>query len=141
MRKKARRRVRLGSDQPSMRFESLERRDLLAVFAVTSADDAGPGTLREAIDSANTTAGADMITFNIGGGGAQTISLLSELPSLTDEVIILLATNALTDLPDAESGFAYIYDTNGDGTISSGESALRTLANEMYSLINEQGDL
>jgi hypothetical protein len=54
---------------------------------------------------------------------------------------LLLATNDLTDLPDELSGFAHIYDQDGDGQIDSDETALRTMANEVYSLINEQGDI
>jgi hypothetical protein len=52
---------------------------------------------------------------------------------------LLLATNSLTDAPDSTSGFAYIYDRDGDGSISDEESLLRTLANDVYSDINEQG--
>ena len=54
---------------------------------------------------------------------------------------LLLATNDLTDLPDFLSGFAYIYDRNGDGVIDADEAALRSQANEIYTLINEQGDI
>jgi hypothetical protein len=54
---------------------------------------------------------------------------------------LLLETNELTDLPDGISGFAHIYDTNGDGEIDSTEAALRAIANEMYTWINEQGDI
>jgi len=45
-------------------------------------------SLREAITAANLTAGADTITFNIAGGGVQTITLTSLLPGITDTVII-----------------------------------------------------
>ena len=54
---------------------------------------------------------------------------------------LLLATNVLTDVPDGISGFAHIYDSNGDGTIDSTEAALRVMANELYSDINEDGDI
>ena len=54
---------------------------------------------------------------------------------------LLLATNALTDLPDELSGFAHIYDQDGDGQIDDAEAVLRTLANDVYSAINEQGDI
>ncbi|MGI9519283.1 MAG: hypothetical protein ACR2NP_19690, partial [Pirellulaceae bacterium] len=50
---------------------------------------------------------------------------------------LLLATNDLTDVPDIESGHANIYDTNGDGNIDAYEASLRTMANEIYSMINE----
>ena len=53
---------------------------------------------------------------------------------------LLLATTDLTDLPDGISGFAHIYDTNGDGQIDSLEAALRAMANEVYTSINEDGN-
>ena len=54
---------------------------------------------------------------------------------------LLLATNSLTDMPDGISGFARIYDQNGDGIIDTMEASLRSQANDIYSLINEQGDI
>ncbi len=53
-----------------------------------AADDC---TLRGAINAANSTAnsgGADIINFNIPGGGVKTISPGSELPTITDPVTI-----------------------------------------------------
>ncbi len=57
------------------------------VFTVSNTNDSGPGSLREAIINANTTLGADLITFNIGTG-PQIINLLSSLPELLDTVTI-----------------------------------------------------
>jgi parallel beta-helix repeat protein len=61
-----------------------------ADFTVTSdADTGAPGTLRWAIEQANTTPGADIIKFNIGQvGSAQTIEVNSPLPSLLETVTI-----------------------------------------------------
>jgi Periplasmic copper-binding protein (NosD) len=56
-----------------------------ATFTVTNTNDAGPGSLRQAILDANATAGADTIIFNIPGTGVRTISPLSSLPALTDD--------------------------------------------------------
>ena len=39
--------------------------------------------LRQAMLDANTNPGDDVIEFNIGGGGTQSIDLLSDLPVLT----------------------------------------------------------
>ena len=50
-------------------------------FTVTNTDDSGPGSLRAAIDQANTNAGADEIVFADGVG---TITLASRLPTITD---------------------------------------------------------
>ena len=52
---------------------------------------------------------------------------------------LLLATNGLTDASNNLTGFASIYDLNGDGVISESEAALRRLANGVYSALNEQG--
>lgn len=69
--------------------ETLEARRLLAVFVVDSAEDDGEGTLREAITLANETAGADEIRFAIPDvSGTPVISLLSALPSITEELVI-----------------------------------------------------
>src|SRR2546422_10215630 len=59
-----------------------------ATYTVTNPNDSGPGSLRQAILDANASAVSSMITFNIGGGGAQTISLLSALPRVTVPVNI-----------------------------------------------------
>jgi hypothetical protein len=58
-----------------------------ATFTVTSNADDGAGTLRQAIVAANGTAGSDTIAFAIGSG-PQTIALLSELPAITESVVI-----------------------------------------------------
>ncbi|MCP4634185.1 MAG: hypothetical protein GY855_14770, partial [candidate division Zixibacteria bacterium] len=55
-----------------------------AQFVVTNTNDAGAGSLRDAINQANAAAGNNTITFNIGGGGLWTIFPLSQLPPLTD---------------------------------------------------------
>lgn len=54
-------------------------------FTVTINDDMGVGSLRAAIDQANTNPGADLITFNPGIG---TINLVSPLPAITEAVTI-----------------------------------------------------
>ncbi|HNB72024.1 MAG TPA: VCBS repeat-containing protein, partial [Acidobacteriota bacterium] len=69
----------------------------MATFTVTNTGDnggvdpapsAGTGTLRQAIVDANANAGADMITFNIGGSGVQTITLAAALPAINGPVTI-----------------------------------------------------
>lgn len=63
-------------------------------FAVTNTNDAGAGSLRQAILDANTSGGVDAIVFNIPGtdggcsGGVCTIQPLSVLPDITDPVAI-----------------------------------------------------
>src|SRR3954471_10607449 len=53
--------------------EPLAARRLLATFVVTTTDNAGPGSLRQAIVDSNATAGRDEIRFNIAGAGVHTI--------------------------------------------------------------------
>ncbi len=54
---------------------------------------------------------------------------------------LLLATDSLTDQPNDITGFAYIYDQDGNGMIDSAEATLRAMANEIFSDINEGGDI
>ena len=55
---------------------------------VANTQDAGTGSLRQAILDANANPGADRIEFNIGGGGVKTIALATALPAITDTVTI-----------------------------------------------------
>lgn len=61
---------------------------MMTTYTVTNTSDSGAGSLRQAMLDANANAGNDVIEFNIGGGGAQTIDLLSDLPTLTDGLTI-----------------------------------------------------
>jgi len=58
-------------------------------IVVTNTNDSGAGSLRQAIVDSNSTAGTkETITFNIPGGGLQTISPTSALPTITEPVVI-----------------------------------------------------
>ncbi|HKP13683.1 MAG TPA: HYR domain-containing protein [Blastocatellia bacterium] len=59
-----------------------------ATASVTNNSNGGPGSLRDAIENANRTPGLDTINFNIQGGGTQVISLINQLPEITDAVVI-----------------------------------------------------
>lgn len=73
---------------------TLEDRAVPATFTVTTVADNGSnitptaGSLREAIVKANATAGADIIAFNIAGGGVQVISPPLALPGITEAVVV-----------------------------------------------------
>ncbi len=63
--------------------------DILATFTVTNTNDAGAGSLRQAINDANASAGFDTINFNIAPGGTQTIRPTSDrLPDITGPTLI-----------------------------------------------------
>jgi len=59
-----------------------------SAFCVTNTNDSGAGSLRQAVLDSNLNPGVDNICFNIGGGGVQTITPLSPLPTITDAVVI-----------------------------------------------------
>jgi len=73
-------------------------------YTVSNTNDSGTGSLRQAILSANAYPGTDTIAFNIPGTGPHTIQPLSQLPTITDPVIIDGYTQ-----PDASP------NTNGPG--------------------------
>jgi uncharacterized protein (TIGR02145 family) len=55
---------------------------------VTNTDDGGMGSLRNAINYANTNSGRDSIIFNIAGSGLHTIQPLSPLPVISEPLVI-----------------------------------------------------
>ncbi len=59
-----------------------------AAYTVTITADTGAGSLRQAILDANASAGTDTITFNIGGTLPYIITLASDLPVITDPVVL-----------------------------------------------------
>lgn len=59
-----------------------------ATFTVTNASDAGAGSLRQAILSANATATPDIITFNVNQAGVVEINLQSTLSAITQPLVI-----------------------------------------------------
>jgi hypothetical protein len=87
--KKSNRTKLTGNERRRMlKIESLERRQLMAVLTVTNTNDSGAGSLRQAIETAESNATTDEIKFNIAGGGVKTISLSTALPFIFDPVAI-----------------------------------------------------
>src|SRR4051794_31153937 len=68
------------------RLESLESRDLPATITVTTSADAGPGSLRAAIERANQDPAPDTIDFAPSVTG--TIALSNALPDLSTDLVI-----------------------------------------------------
>jgi titin len=61
---------------------------LPSAFTVTNTADSGDGSLRQAILNVDGGTGGDMIAFDIGGGGEQTIRPTSALPAVTQAATI-----------------------------------------------------
>ena len=69
--------------------ETLEGRQLLSTFTVTSAADSGTGSLRWAITQVdNSHSASNTIKFKLPGSGMHTIALQSPLPQITSPVTI-----------------------------------------------------
>ncbi len=92
---------------------------VLATFTVTNSNDAGAGSLRQAITDANAAGGADVINFNIAGTGVHTINLTAALPTITGALVI----DATSDDSFAVNGNAPAIVLNGAGA-GSGVSGL-----------------
>jgi hypothetical protein len=86
-----------ASRRARLAAEPLEDRSTPATFAVTTADDSGAGSLRQAILDANASPGPDNVVFAVGTGPV-TIALASPLPPMTEPTLILGNTQpGLTD--------------------------------------------
>jgi predicted outer membrane repeat protein len=102
------------------------------LFIVTNESDGGPGSLRQAIRSANAnpnTAGPDAIYFNIPGAGAHTIAPITALPTITDPLIIDGATQpGYAGRPVIELSGANTSGATGLQVGRGGDSTIRGLA-------------
>jgi titin len=111
-----------------------------ATFTVTSTNDSGVGSLRQAILDANASVGTDTIAFNIPGAGPHTIQPTSALPTITDPAIIDGYTqpgaNPNTNPQGLGSNAVLKIELNGGGAgtsanglhITAGNSTVRGLA-------------
>lgn len=88
-----------GSDIGAYEAQTLPSGGSVPSYVVTKTADTNDGacdadcSLREAIITANTNAGADVITFDIVGAGPHMIQLTSALPELSQSVKILNNSN------------------------------------------------
>ena len=63
-------------------------KNTIKTIVVTNTNDSGEGSLRNALEYANSNPGEDIITFNIPGTGPFTIQPQEALPEITDPVVI-----------------------------------------------------
>jgi hypothetical protein len=110
--------------------ELLEGRVLLSTFTVVNTNDSGPGSLRQAILDANANGGTNTIAFDVNGGGAQTITPLSQLPALTGPVVIDGTTQpGYAGQPLIDLSGSGLDPFGGNGlTLTGGASTVRGLA-------------
>lgn len=113
---------------PLLAFALLAGRADAATFTVTVADDAGAGSLREAIAAANdevTNPGVDTIAFAIPvvGDGIPTITLASALPEITSPAIVDGTTQPVARLVELSGGGAVSHGL----VVTGGPSTLRGL--------------
>ena len=102
----------------SLRVETLEDRRMLAVFSVSNLDDAGAGSLREAIDDANNLGGADQIAF-VGAATSGVIALTSGELGITEALTVTGPGQAgLTIDAQQNSRIFNITASSGDFTIA-----------------------
>jgi hypothetical protein len=87
---------------------------------VSNPADSGGGTLRDAINQANSSGGSSQIVFNLPGGNVATINLLSPLPSIVATVSLDATTQgniqgAAAITPQATPG---VVELNGGNSVS-----------------------
>jgi titin len=124
------------SSQPKLTLDTSDNSAAAAVtvnafpvtFTVTSTNNGGVGSLRQAITDANANVGStNTISFNVGGGGPQTITPLSGLPNITNPVVIDGTTQpGFSGTPLIELNGASAGAVNGL-RISAGNSTVRGL--------------
>ena len=108
---------------------------VLAIY-VTDRDLAG-GAYGESYGFEVSETGVGSALFDIdaavGSGSAEAL-----FGTGTSSVMSVLAILTSTD---AQSSNGVVFDTDGDGTIDAREALLRTLANDLFTAINETGDI
>ena len=95
-----------------------------ATFTVTNTNDTGAGSLRQAIMDANANLGLDTIAFNIAGAGIHAIAPVTDLPAVTDPVLIDGYTQPGASQNTAALGTnaVLLIELDGGGTRSTGIS-------------------
>lgn len=108
-------------------IETLEDRTLLTTFTVVNTNDSGEGSLRDAIEQANASAGADTISFDAALAD-QTIQLMNQLRITDDLTIVGLGSDQLTIDANHTGRIFDVYDGTHSANLYVSISGL-TLAN------------
>ncbi len=133
------------SDQVMAWYENLDPELVVTTTAdVVNASD-GLTSLREAINFSNSHVGLDTIRFYIAGTGVQTISVTSQLPDITDAVIIDGTTQGVSATPLIELNGTSAGAGVAGLTIRAGGSTVKGLAINRFSgagisLVNGNGN-
>jgi len=125
---------------PRLFVEGLEPRVLLSTLTVTTSNDSGTGSLRQAIIDANDAPGADIIEFDPSLAGS-TIALTSGQFNITDALEIRGTDSEGTPLgitisADNDSRHFYIFDSDPENDI---EVTISDLTITKGRLVNEYG--
>src|SRR5438876_10456626 len=104
---------------------------MATALAVYVTNQSLSGTTAAAYGFQVTATGVGTRTFNVGSNGAAFGAANNASLSVLD---LLLAVNA-------RSHNGLLYDLNGDGRIDSSEAGYRTMANDLFSAINEAGGI
>ncbi len=85
-------------------------------LVVTSSGDSGPGTLRQAVETANGAAGDDVITFTLSGD-QPTVDLSSELTVTGTDRLTITAEGLSTRVTLSPLGASRIFKVNAGATL------------------------
>ena len=112
-----------------------------ADFLVTNTDDAGPGSLRQAVLDANASAGADVIRFDAGvTGGAITLTG-GQIVIADDLEIVGPGAEALTISGNSANRMFYVYSAGDDVTVTISGLTMRDGAADRGGAIRNFEDL
>ncbi len=92
------------------------------MILVETDEDSGPGSLREAIESANSTLQSDTIVFYIFGAGPHRIALRSPLPPITAPVVIDGYSQNGSALNTSAAGMNAVLNIELDGSLAGSEA-------------------
>ncbi|MGL6072775.1 MAG: beta strand repeat-containing protein [Fimbriiglobus sp.] len=107
--------IQKSQARPSLTLQSLEARDVPATFTVTNTNDAGTGSLRDAITQANSVSGSDTVIFQPG---------LGEI--VLTQGLLLLDPNGTVTIQGPASGSQVIRRSSAPGTAQFGVFFINT---------------